>query len=140
MKGFQVLKADSQCSARRGVLRTAHGPVQTPAFMPIGTVGAVKGILPEQVKALGSEMILANTYHFVIRPGVDVVEKVGGVHRFMAWDGPILTDSGGYQVFSLGELRKITEEGVRFQSHLDGSYHLLTPERSIAVQEALGSD
>jgi queuine tRNA-ribosyltransferase len=140
MKGFQVLKADSQCSARRGVLRTAHGPVQTPAFMPIGTVGAVKGILPEQVKALGSEMILANTYHFVIRPGVDVVEKVGGVHRFMAWDGPILTDSGGYQVFSLASLTRIDDQGVEFASHVDGQRIYLDAETAIQIQNRLGAD
>jgi len=140
VKGFEVLQADSQCGARRGVLQTAHGPVQTPAFMPIGTVGAVKGILPEQVKALGSEMILANTYHFVIRPGVDVVEKVGGLHRFMAWDGPILTDSGGYQVFSLASLTRIDDQGVEFASHVDGQSIYLDAETATQIQNRLGAD
>jgi len=140
MKGFAVLQVDSRCAARRGVLQTAHGPVQTPAFMPIGTAGAVKGILPDQLKILGSEMILANTYHLVIRPGVDVVEKVGGLHRFMAWDGPILTDSGGYQVFSLGSLTRIDDYGVEFASHVDGRRIYLDAETSTQVQNRLGAD
>jgi queuine tRNA-ribosyltransferase len=108
--------------------------------MPVGTQGTVKGVLPEQLKDLGAEIILANTYHLYLRPGMEVIRKIGGLHRFMHWDGPILTDSGGFQVFSLAKLRKMTEEGVRFQSHIDGSYHLLTPEKSIEVQAALGSD
>ena len=140
MNGFEVLRVDSRCGARRGVLHTLHGPVQTPAFMPIGTLGAVKGLLPEQVKALGSEMILANTYHFIIRPGVDIVERLGGLHRFMAWDGPILTDSGGYQVFSLSSLTRIDDQGVEFASHLDGARIYLDAEAATQVQNRLGAD
>ena len=108
--------------------------------MPVGTAGSVKGLTPAEIRAAGTQILLANTYHLMLRPGADVIRALGGLHRFMAWDGPILTDSGGFQVFSLGELRKITEDGVRFQSHLDGSYHLITPESSIAIQEALGGD
>src|SRR5512136_886227 len=108
--------------------------------MPVGTQATVKAIAPRDLTELGASMILANTYHLYLRPGDELVARLGGLHRFMHWNGPILTDSGGFQVFSLGALRKVTEEGVRFQSHLDGSYHMLTPERSIAVQEALGSD
>ena len=140
MKGFAVLRVDSRCAARRGVLQTAHGPVQTPAFMPIGTVGAVKGILPDQLRAVGSEMILANTYHLVIRPGVEVVEKVGGLHRFMAWAGPILTDSGGYQVFSLASLTRIDDHGVEFASHVDGRRIALDAETATQIPNRLGAD
>jgi queuine tRNA-ribosyltransferase len=122
------------------MLQTAHGPVQTPAFMPIGTLGAVKGILPDQLKALGAEMILANTYHFMIRPGVEVVEKIGGLHRFMAWEGPILTDSGGYQVFSLASLTQIDDQGVEFASHLDGRRIYLDAEAATRIQNRLGAD
>jgi queuine tRNA-ribosyltransferase len=140
MKGFVVSRNDSHCAARRGTLLTPHGPVQTPAFMPIGTAGAVKGILPEQLRDLGAEMILANTYHFVIRPGVEVVEKVGGLHRFMAWDGPILTDSGGYQVFSLASLTRIDDQGVEFSSHVDGRRIYLDAESATRIQNRLGAD
>jgi len=108
--------------------------------MPVGTQGTVKGMLPEQLREIGAQIILANTYHLYLRPGHELVRQLGGLHRFMQWDGPILTDSGGFQVFSLGDLRRIEEEGVRFQSHLDGSAHILTPEKSIAIQEALGAD
>ncbi len=108
--------------------------------MPVGTQGTVKGVLPEQLRELGAEILLSNTYHLYLRPGTEVIESLGGIHRFMHWDGPILTDSGGFQVFSLAKLRKLTEEGVRFQSHIDGSSHMLSPERSIEVQAALGSD
>ncbi len=140
MSGFKILKVDSRCSARRGVLHTPHGPVQTPAFMPVGTAGAVKGLLPEQIRALGSEMILANTYHFMLRPGVDVVERLGGLHRFMAWDGPILTDSGGYQIFSLSDLTRIDDQGVHFASHLDGARIDLDAETAVQIQNRLGAD
>lgn len=126
--------------ARRGTLVTRRGSIETPAFMPVGTQGTVKGMLPEQLKEVGAQIILGNTYHLYLRPGHERMARLGGLHRFMNWDRPILTDSGGFQVFSLGELRKIDEDGVRFQSHLDGSTHTLTPELSIAIQEALGSD
>jgi queuine tRNA-ribosyltransferase len=121
-------------------VHTRRGIIETPAFMPVGTQGTVKGMLPEQLREVGAQIILSNTYHLYLRPGHDLVRQLGGLHRFMQWDGPILTDSGGFQVFSLGELRKIEEEGVRFQSHLDGSAHTLTPESSIGIQEALGAD
>ena len=137
---FTVLKKDSATKARLGRLTTGHGVVETPAFMPVGTLGSVKALTPRDLKEIGCGMILANTYHLYLRPGVEVIRDLGGLHRFMGWDGAILTDSGGYQVFSLGALRKITEEGVRFQSHLDGSSHLLTPEKVVEIQEDLGSD
>ncbi|MCK6497830.1 tRNA guanosine(34) transglycosylase Tgt [bacterium] len=135
---FSLLSQSGQ--ARHGIASTAHGAFSTPAFMPVGTQGTVKGVLPEQLQALGAEIILSNTYHLYLRPGTEVIERLGGLHRFMHWDGPILTDSGGFQVFSLAKLRKMTEEGVRFQSHIDGSTHLLSPEKSIQVQASLGSD
>ena len=137
---FKLLKKDRQTEARLGVLSTPHGEIHTPAFMPVGTQGTVKGLLPETVRELGGEILLGNTYHLYLRPGHDLIRRLGGLHRFMNWSGPILTDSGGFQVYSLGALRKITEEGVAFQSHIDGSRHFLTPELSIAIQEALGSD
>jgi queuine tRNA-ribosyltransferase len=137
---FDLLAIDSATGARRGRLHTRRGVIETPAFMPVGTQGTVKGMLPEQLREVGAQVILANTYHLYLRPGHELVRQLGGLHRFMQWDGPILTDSGGFQVFSLGALRRIEEEGVRFQSHLDGSAHLLTPESSIAIQEALGAD
>ncbi len=137
---FDLLKECPDTRARRGTLLTRRGAVETPAFMPVGTQGTVKGMLPEQLKEVGAQIILGNTYHLYLRPGHERMARFGGLHRFMNWDRPILTDSGGFQVFSLGDLRKIDEEGVRFQSHLDGSAHILTPELSIAVQEALGSD
>jgi len=135
---FRVLHTDG--AARRGEMTTAHGVVQTPAFMPVGTRGAVKGVTPRDLRESGAEIILGNTYHLWLRPGDGLIAQLGGLHRFMGWDGPILTDSGGYQVFSLNALRKISEEGVRFQSHLDGSYHFISPERAIAIQESLGGD
>jgi len=137
---FDLLATDSASAARRGRLHTRRGAIETPAFMPVGTQGTVKGMLPEQLREAGAQVILANTYHLYLRPGHELVRQLGGLHRFMQWDGPILTDSGGFQVFSLGALRRIEEDGVRFQSHLDGSAHLLTPEHSIAIQEALGAD
>jgi len=140
VRHFQVLHQDEGCRARTGLLKTAHGDVPTPIFMPVGTGATVKAMRPEDLKKAGVRIILANTYHLYLRPGHRLVEQMGGLHRFMAWDGPILTDSGGFQVFSLAELRKITEEGVSFRSHIDGSRHLLTPELSIAIQQALGAD
>lgn len=137
---FQVLHQDSCCRARTGRLETGHGIINTPIFMPVGTNATVKAMRPENLREAGAQIILANTYHLYLRPGHRLVEQLGGLHRFMAWDGPILTDSGGFQVYSLAELRKITEEGVAFRSHIDGSPHLLTPELSIKIQEALGAD
>ncbi|WP_029898359.1 tRNA guanosine(34) transglycosylase Tgt [Desulfohalovibrio reitneri] len=126
--------------ARRATLQTAHGPVQTPVFMPVGTVGTVKAVDPRDLAEVGAQMILGNTYHLYLRPGHELVARRGGLHTFMGWDGPILTDSGGYQVFSLTELRKIEEEGVTFRSHLDGSPHLFTPEKVVEIQRNLNSD
>ncbi len=136
--GYHLLKTDQQ--ARRGRLHTPHGPIETPAFMPVGTQATVKGLLPSQVKSTGAEILLANTYHLLLRPGHELVRDLGGLHAFMGWDGPILTDSGGYQVFSLAHRRKITEEGVVFQSHLDGSKVMLGPAEAMQIQLALGSD
>jgi queuine tRNA-ribosyltransferase len=135
---FSVEAVDGR--ARLGRLRLAHGDVRTPAFMPVGTQGAVKAVSPEELRACGAEMVLANTYHLFLRPGHEVVAELGGLQRFMGWDGPILTDSGGFQVFSLASLARVDEEGVDFRSHLDGSTRRLTPERSMEVQAALGSD
>jgi len=137
---FRVLNTDPKSAARCGLLTTAHGEVHTPAFMPVGTQGTVKSLTPDMVKSLGAEMILCNTYHLYLRPGHQLIASLGGLHRFMNWQGPILTDSGGFQVFSLGKLRKITPEGVIFQSHIDGSRHKITPELAISIQEALNSD
>jgi len=136
---FSVSKTDPT-GARRGVLNTPHGAIQTPSFMPVGTQATVKALRQEALEELGAEIILANTYHLYLRPGHELVRKLGGLHRFMSWPRAILTDSGGYQVFSLSALRKITDEGVRFRSHLDGSEHLLTPEKAAEIQLALGSD
>jgi len=140
---FDVLlpaPADGSTRARLGHLRTAHGEVQTPVFMPVGTNATVKALDPDDLHEVGAQMILANTYHLYLRPGHERIARLGGLHRFMAWDRPILTDSGGYQVVSLGELRAVDDDGVTFRSHLDGSLHRFTPEQAIAVQEALGSD
>jgi len=140
MACFELLSTDPNCSARRGVLTTAHGTVQTPAFMPVGTAGAVKGITPEQLEATGAQIILANTYHVLQRPGVEAVERLGGLHGLMAWDRPILTDSGGYQVFSLSALTKIDDEGVEFASHIDGARLHLNAEIATQTQVRLGAD
>ncbi len=142
MSGFRyaLLQQDKASQARRGRITTSRGVIETPVFMPVGTQGTVKGLLPEALQQIGAQIILANTYHLYLRPGHKLIEQLGGLHQFMHWDRPILTDSGGFQVFSLGDLRKITEEGAVFQSHLDGSKHLLTPELSIEIQQALGSD
>lgn len=140
---FELLKTDKKTGARRGVLHTPHGDVQTPVFMPVGTQATVKAMKPEDVANLGHEgahILLSNTYHLYLRPGHELVKKAGGLHKFMNWNGAILTDSGGFQVFSLGDLRKITEEGVKFRSYIDGSTHFFTPEKSMEVQNALGSD
>src|SRR6266480_1590991 len=137
---FEVIKKDAETKARLGRLITAHGVVETPTFMPVGTQGMVKAMLPRDLKEMGCQILLGNTYHLYLRPGHDLIRQLGGLHRFMGWDGPILTDSGGYQVFSLSAMRKITEEGVRFQSHLDGSSHLLTPEKAVEIQESLAGD
>lgn len=138
--GFKLLKKDPGSQARRGRMTTRRGVVETPVFMPVGTQGTVKGMLPEALKEIGAQIILGNTYHLYLRPGHELIRSFGGLHRFMNWPGPVLTDSGGFQVFSLGALRKIDEEGVSFQSHLDGSRHILTPEKSVEIQEALGAD
>ena len=126
--------------ARAGEIKTAHGSIKTPVFMPVGTVGSVKSLSPHDLQDTGSQIILGNTYHLLLRPGMEVIESAGGLHQFMSWSGPILTDSGGYQVFSLGQLNKISEEGVVFQSNLDGSKHELTPEISMDIQRSLGAD
>jgi queuine tRNA-ribosyltransferase len=136
--GFELLAQDGD--ARLGTLTTPHGPVRTPAFMPVGTVGTVKALYFDQVKAAGADIVLANTYHLMLRPGAERVARLGGLHSFMRWDGPILTDSGGFQVMSLSKIRQISEEGVRFSSHIDRSKHMLTPERAVDIQCLLGSD
>ena len=136
---FAVSKTDA-AGARRGLLTTPHGRVETPVFMPVGTQATVKSLRNEALEELGAQIILGNTYHLYLRPGHELIRKLGGLHKFMSWNGAILTDSGGYQVFSLSELRKVTDEGVRFRSHLDGSEHLLTPEKAAEIQLALGSD
>jgi queuine tRNA-ribosyltransferase len=137
---FQLLQTDPSTKARRGRLTTRHGVVETPAFMPVGTQGTVKAVSPDELREVGAQIILGNTYHLFIRPGMEVMRHFGGLHRFMGWDGPILTDSGGFQVFSLAKLRKITEEGVHFQSHLDGAPCFLGPREAMEIQAALGSD
>src|SRR5476651_1239093 len=135
---FRVTHTDGR--SRRGVMTTAHGEVQTPAFMPLGTQGAVKGLVHRDVEAAGAEILLSNTYHLYLRPGDDLIARRGGLHRFIGWQKPILTDSGGYQVFSLANRRTIDEQGAHFQSHLDGSKHSLTPEKAADIQAQLGSD
>ncbi len=139
MFSFEVLHTNAT-GARRGRLITPHGVIETPVFMPVGTQASVKALRQEDLETLGASIILGNTYHLFLRPGHELVRRMGGLHKFMSWNGAILTDSGGYQVFSLSDLRKITDEGVRFRSHLDGSEHLLTPERASEIQLALGSD
>jgi queuine tRNA-ribosyltransferase len=137
---FQLLSTESTSRARRGRLTTKHGPVETPIFMPVGTQGTVKAMAPDELKGVGSQIILGNTYHLFLRPGLEVIRHFGGLHAFMGWDRPILTDSGGFQVFSLAKLRRITEEGVHFNSHLDGSPCFISPEVSMEIQFTLGSD
>ncbi|MGY8777815.1 MAG: tRNA-guanine transglycosylase, partial [Longimicrobiales bacterium] len=137
---FDYTLSSTDGSARAGTFTTPHGDVPTPAFMPVGTAGTVKSLIMEEVDALQARMVLANTYHLYLRPGHDLVQKLGGLHDFMRWDGPILTDSGGYQVFSLADIRQIHDEGVDFQSHIDGSKHSFTPESVMDVQRTLGAD
>ena len=137
---YELIKKDSRTKARRGRVNTPHGPIETPVFMPVGTAGTVKAMKPEEVRDMGAQIILGNTYHLYLRPGHKVVKAAGGLHKFMNWERAILTDSGGFQVFSLGAMRKISEEGVEFRSHIDGSKHMLSPEKSMEIQNALGSD
>lgn len=137
---YELVKKDERTGARAGIIHTPHGSFPTPIFMPVGTQASVKGVSPNELHDLGAGIILSNTYHLFLRPGMDLIREAGGLHKFMHWDGAILTDSGGFQVFSLGDLRKITEEGVTFCSHIDGSKKFLSPEVSMEVQMALGSD
>lgn len=137
---FKLQATDSGTSARRGEWHTPHGVIQTPAFMPVGTLGTVKGLLPDQLRDIGTQMVLANTYHLALRPGSEIVRDLGGLHRFMDWEGPILTDSGGFQIFSLAKLRSMDNEKAVFRSHIDGSLLELSPERAIQIQEDLGAD
>ncbi|MFH1777363.1 MAG: tRNA guanosine(34) transglycosylase Tgt [Candidatus Omnitrophota bacterium] len=138
--GFQIIHKDKNSRARTGRLKTRRGEVTTPVFMPVGTQATVKAVTTEEVKKSGAEIVLANAYHLYLRPGTKVIKEAGGLHKFMGWDGPILTDSGGYQVFSLAVVKEITEKGVNFQSHLDGSMHLITPEKALEIQMDLDSD
>ena len=137
---FELLKEDARCAARAGLIHTPHGDIPTPAFAPVGTQATVKTMTPRDLHELGAHLILGNTYHLYLRPGADLIARLGGLHAFMTWDGPILTDSGGFQVFSLQDLRRITDDGVVFRSHIDGSTHTFTPESVIAIQEQLGAD
>ncbi len=137
---YELIKECKQTGARLGRLHTPRGIINTPIFMPVGTAATVKAMTPEELKDMDAEIILSNTYHLYLRPGHELIERAGGLHKFMNWDRPILTDSGGFQVFSLGDLRKITEEGVEFRSHIDGSKHFLSPEKATEIQNALGSD
>lgn len=137
---FELLAHGSETKARRGRLTTAHGIIETPAFMPVGTQGSVKAVSPRELRELNAQIILGNTYHLFVRPGLEVIRNFGGLHHFMNWDGPILTDSGGYQIFSLARLRRLTEEGVHFQNHLDGTPTFISPELAMEIQATLGSD
>ena len=137
---YELIHEDKFTGARRGVIHTPHGDIQTPVFMPVGTQATVKSMTPEELKEIDAQIILSNTYHLYLRPGSKLVKEAGGLHNFMKWDRPILTDSGGFQVFSLGDLRTISEEGVEFKSHLDGSKHLFTPEKVMEIEEDLGAD
>lgn len=137
---YELLHVDATTGARRGRLHTPHGTIETPIFMPVGTAGSVKACAPDDLRALEAQIILGNTYHLMLRPGEQLIGELGGLHRFISWERPMLTDSGGFQVYSLSEMRKITEEGATFQSHLDGAKHMLSPERSIEIQETLGAD
>lgn len=137
---FELIKEAKDSKARLGKLYTPHGEIETPIFMPVGTRATVKAMTPEEVRDLGAQIILSNTYHLYLKPGHELIKEAGGLHKFMNWEGPILTDSGGFQVFSLGDLRHITEEGVEFRSHIDGSKHFISPEKSIEIQNSLGSD
>ncbi len=140
MFNFNITATSTSGHARAGVIQTAHGKIETPVFMPVGTLGSVKSLSPEELRAAGASIILGNTYHLYLRPGCEVIDRFAGLHRFMNWDGPILTDSGGFQVFSLARLASVSDDGVTFQSHIDGSSHLLTPEKAIEIQTCLDSD
>lgn len=140
MLEYKLLKRSSKSNARRGVITTSHGKIQTPIFMPVGTAATVKTMLPKELEEIGAQIILSNTYHLYLRPGHELIRKAGGLHKFMNWNKPILTDSGGFQVFSLNNLNKINDEGVNFSSHIDGSKHFFNPEKSMEIQMALGSD
>lgn len=140
MFAFEIIATDKESNARHGRLHTPHGPIETPVFAPVGTAATVKAVQPRDLQELGASLVLSNTYHLYLRPGDEVVRDLGGLHQFMQWPGPLLTDSGGFQVFSLSDTRKIDADGVTFQSHIDGSYHRFTPEKSIAIQENLGAD
>src|SRR5947199_7155941 len=137
---FELLGQDRQSRARQGRLTTGHGVIEAPAFMPVGTQGSVKAVSPGELRELNAQIILGYTYHLFVRPGIEVVRHFGGLHQFMNWDGPILTDSGGYQIFSLAKLRKISEEGVEFQNHVDGTSAFISPEVAMEIQAVLGSD
>src|SRR6266851_9709649 len=143
MSPYFSFSIDAECPgswARAGTIQTPHGTLRTPIFMPVGTQATVKSVSPEELRAAGTQIILANTYHLMLRPGSELISSFGGLHSFMHWDGPLLTDSGGFQVFSLGHLRKLSEEGAAFKSHLDGSAHLLTPESVMRIEAELGAD
>src|SRR5439155_11453587 len=137
---FELLAQDSLTKARRGWLTTAHGAIDTPAFMPVGTQGTIKAVTPRELRELNAQIVLGNAYHLFVRPGLEVIKHFGGLHNFMSWGGPILTDSGGYQIFSLAKLRKIAEDGVEFQNHIDGARAFISPEIAMEIQAALGSD
>lgn len=137
---FELIKEDKRTGARAGILHTPHGDIETPIYMPVGTRASVKALTPVQIKEVGTQILLANTYHLYLRPGESLIKKAGGIHKFMNWDGPVLTDSGGFQVFSLDGLRKISEEGVEFRSHIDGSAHMFTPEKVMQIESDIGAD
>ena len=137
---YTLLKKDNKTRARRGVIRTSNGEIQAPFFMPVGTNGSVKTLTAEDLNEVGAQIMLSNTYHLFLRPGMDIIKNAGGLHKFISWDKPMLTDSGGYQVFSLAKLRKMTDEGVKFQSHIDGSFQFFSPENVVEVEQILGSD
>ena len=138
---FEISQHDTGSKARAGKLNTDHGVIETPIFMPVGTVGTVKGIHQKELEdVINADIILGNTYHLYLRPGIDIISKAGGIHKFISWNRPILTDSGGYQVYSLSNNRKIKEEGVMFRSHIDGSKHFFTPEKAIDIQKTIGAD
>ncbi len=137
---FELIKTDPETGARAGIFHTPHGDIETPVYMPVGTQATVKGMLPRDLKEIGSQIILSNTYHLYMRPGDELIKRAGGLHKFMNWDRPILTDSGGFQVFSLAKLNKITDDGVTFSSHVDGSYHTFTPEKAMEIEHNLGAD
>jgi queuine tRNA-ribosyltransferase len=139
-KWFNLIKTVNDSSARLGELQTPHGTVSTPVFMPVGSQATVKSLTPDHLREIGIKMVLSNTYHLYLRPGIEIVRKIGGLHSFMNWDRAILTDSGGFQIFSLSRLREISEEGVKFRSHIDGSEHFISPESDIQFQEDLGAD